>query len=185
MEKESEQLIRRLKAGEVRFLDDIYLAHRDAFLNWITGRFNLGREESADLFQDTVIVFYENVTKGKLTGLTANLRTYLFSIGKNLALKRHRNKAMLRKHEEALKMEIAEAEDPFAENGDERSTAVKAALNKMEEPCLSILKRYYYFRQSMADIAEAMDYKNADTVKSQKSRCMKHLKSMVKNSLNG
>ena len=45
----------------------------------------------------------------------------------------------------------------------------------MEEPCKSILKYYYYENFSMNKIAEAMKYKNANTVKSQKLRCMKYL----------
>ena len=46
---------------------------------------------------------------------------------------------------------------------------------KMKEPCKSILKYYYYENLSMAQIAELMKYKNADTVKSQKLRCIKYL----------
>lgn len=181
----NEELIGRLKNGEVNLLDDVYLAHRDTFLNWISKHFNLRPDEGADLYQDTVIAFYENIRKGKLTRMTVNAQTYLFSIGKNLALKQHRNNARLHKHEDAIRVDAVEVDDPFAGDSDERTVAVKAAFAEMEEPCSSILTRYYYFRQSMAEIAEAMEYKNADTVKSQKSRCMKHLKQMVKTVLNG
>jgi DNA-directed RNA polymerase specialized sigma24 family protein len=114
----NEQLIDSLKRGEVDLLDEIYIENRDAFLNWITKGFNLDREEAADLYQDTVIAFFENIRKGKLTSLTVNLQTYLFSIGKNLALKHHRNKAQLHKHEESIKTESVEVEDPFAGDDD-------------------------------------------------------------------
>lgn len=179
------QLIENLRRGETDVLDEVYLENRDAFLNWITKSFSLNTDEAADLYQDSVIAFFENVRKGKLTTLTVNLQTYLFSIGKNLALKNHRNKAQLHKHEDSIRAESVEVEDPFAGGDNERTKAVKLAFKEMDEPCHSILKRYYYFRQSMAEIAETMDYKNADTVKSQKTRCMKQLKQMVKNVLNG
>ncbi|MFZ6050572.1 RNA polymerase sigma factor [Halocola ammonii] len=182
---ENKELIEKLRKGETDLLDQIYLENRDPFLNWITKGFSLNTDEAADLYQDSVIAFFENVRKGKLTKLSVNLQTYLFSIGKNLALKLHRNKAQLHKHEGSIRVESADVEDPFAGDDDARIKAVKMAFGEMDEPCNSILKRYYYFRQSMTEIAEALDYKNADTVKSQKSRCMKHLKQMVKNVLNG
>lgn len=178
--RKREQLIDNLKRGDTGCLDEVYLENRDAFLNWIRKSFNLKEEDAADIYQDTLIAFYENIRKGKLERLSANVQTYLFSIGKNLALKRHRSMRMIKKHEDALILEVDNVEDPFSEDVDERTMAVKKAFEKMEEPCHSILKRYYYFRQSMAEIAEMMDYKNADTVKSQKSRCMRHMKEMVK-----
>lgn len=175
-----DQLIDNLKRGDTGLLDEVYLENRDAFLNWIRKSYNLKEEDAADIYQDTLIAFYENVRNGKLERLSANLQTYLFSIGKNMALKRHRSMRLIKKHEDALIAEADNVEDPFTGDVDERTVAVKKAFEKMEEPCHSILKQYYYFRQSMAEIAETLDYKNADTVKSQKSRCMKHLKEMVK-----
>ncbi|HKL03483.1 MAG TPA: sigma-70 family RNA polymerase sigma factor [Cryomorphaceae bacterium] len=183
--RNTDQLLKELKQGDTGLLDEVYLENRDAFLNWIAKNFNLKEEDAADIYQDTLIVFYENVRKGKLKQLSVNLQTYLFSVGKNLALKRHRSMRLIRKHEDELVAKAESVEDPFSTESDERIEAVKAAFEKMEEPCHSILKRYYYFRQSMTEIAAALNYKNADTVKSQKSRCMKHLKKMVKTVFNG
>ena len=179
------QLIDKLKRGDIGLLDEVYTENRLAFLNWIKHRFNLKDEDAADIYQDTLIAFYENIRQNKLKKLSVNLQTYLFSIGKNLALKRHRSMRMMRKHENEWIAEDEHFEDPFSGDGDERTQEVKRAFEKMDEPCHSILKHYYYFRQSMAEIAEALDYKNADTVKSQKSRCMKRLKEMVKIGSNG
>lgn len=53
----------------------------------------------------------------------------------------------------------------------------------MKEPCKSILKYYYYENLSMDKIAEVMKYKNADTVKSQKLRCMKYLEDSLENEM--
>jgi len=175
-----DQLIERLKGGDMGLLDEIYVENRGAFLNWIKQKFNLKEEDAADIYQDTLIAFYENIRQGKLKHLSVNMQTYLFSIGKNLALKRHRSMRIIKKHENALIAEAEQVEDPFSEDGAERTQEVKSAFEKMDEPCHSILKQYYYYRKSMAEIAEVLDYKNADTVKSQKSRCMKHLKEMFK-----
>jgi RNA polymerase sigma-70 factor (ECF subfamily) len=59
--------------------------------------------------------------------------------------------------------------------GNEQVRVVADLVEALGEPCKSILRYYYYKRFSMEAIAETMQYKNADTVKSQKVRCIKEL----------
>jgi RNA polymerase sigma-70 factor (ECF subfamily) len=73
--------------GEVGLIQ-IYKQYRSEFLSWSNRNFNIGDEASADLFQDTIINLRKNIVKGNLTNLTSSLKTYLFAIGKNLALTR-------------------------------------------------------------------------------------------------
>ncbi len=63
----------------------------------------------------------------------------------------------------------------------EKNQFVTAHLEKLGEPCHSILKLFYYDSFSMESIAVKLDYKNTDVVKSQKLRCIKELrKALVK-----
>src|SRR6056297_2665809 len=112
--RNTDQLLKELKQGDTGLLDEVYLENRDAFLNCIAKNFNLKEEDAADIYQDTLIVFYENVRKGKLKQLSVNLQTYLFSVGKNLALKRHRSMRLIRKHEDELVAKAESVEDPFS-----------------------------------------------------------------------
>ena len=54
-------------------------------------------------------------------------------------------------------------------------------LKKLSESCKALLRLYYYRNLSIKEIVEHTNYKDANTVKSHKSRCMKRLKSMVNN----
>ena len=44
---------------------------------------------------------------------------------------------------------------------------------------LELLRRFYWDRLSGVEIAQAMNYSNADSVKTQKNKCMKKLKPIV------
>jgi len=69
---------------------------------------------------------------------------------------------------------ISEYDELFNHKNKLIDKVAELAVN-MKEPCKSILKYYYYENLSMERIADVMNYKNADTVKSQKLRCMKYL----------
>ena len=65
---------------------------------------------------------------------------------------------------------------------EERISVLEKALDRLKEngeKCFEILKRFFYQKESMEDIAGAMGYTNGDNVKNQKARCQKKLKELV------
>ena len=56
----------------------------------IRDRHNYGitKEDTEDIWQDVVIIFFENVKKNKLEVLKVKLITYLYAIGKHLIYKK-------------------------------------------------------------------------------------------------
>ena len=166
-------------------LDKVYLENRTIFRHWMRKHFNLTDEDIADLYQDAAIGFYDAVREGRLQELTASIQTYLITIGKHLALKRNRKMKVIERHEDSLQNWLVEPVDPFANEPDDRVTFIQRAFRRMEEPCYSILRLFYYQRLTLTTIAERLGYKNAQVVKSQKSRCMKKLTSLVKEQEDG
>ena len=55
-------------------------------------------------------------------------------------------------------------------------------IGNISESCRELLRLYYYRNLSINEIVERTQYKDANTVKSHKSRCMKRLKSLVSSS---
>src|SRR4051794_41115573 len=87
--KESDQqLIESLKQGNADALQQFYSAHRREFISWVQKAFGYPPEEATDIYQDSIIVVYENILSEKITSLNASLKTYLFSIGKNKLLRK-------------------------------------------------------------------------------------------------
>lgn len=120
----------------------------------------------------------DNVRSGKLVSLDSGLKTYLFSVGKNVLLKKYNDKRNEIAYEDAPMGVDREMMDNNYELNKQKNTLIERIAEmtiKMKEPCKSILKHYYYENLSMEKIAILMNYKNANTVKSQKIRCMKYL----------
>ena len=61
-----------------------------------------------------------------------------------------------------------------------RQRLVARLMETIGEPCKSILELFYFRGFSMEAIAERLQYKNENVVKTQKLRCLTSLKNMVR-----
>jgi RNA polymerase sigma factor (sigma-70 family) len=53
---------------------------------------------------------------------------------------------------------------------------IETCLDRLGEPCKSLLELYYYHSMSMEEIAERMNYKNRFTSKNLKYKCINRLR---------
>lgn len=175
-------LVKKLRSGDTTALDGFYTTHRLEFLKWAYKSYNLTSDKALDLYQDTIIILYENVMKGKLIYLQSSLKTYVFAIGKNLILKQFNKDRRFTNEWDA----VQEEPEMFDESTHElnlQEEAVSKCLQNLADPYRSILQAYYYQKLSMKAIAEKLGYKNEDVVKSLKVRCLKVLKKAVSEAL--
>jgi len=61
---------------------------------------------------------------------------------------------------------------------------VERCLQLLGDPCKTLLELYYYKRLSMAQITSSMDYKNVDTTKNLKYKCIKRLRRLFEEEIN-
>jgi len=121
--------------------------------------------------------------------LSCGLKTYLYSIMRNLWLKRlNKNKkgGLSLIMDDSSEMEfIIIQEDELAEKHEKEQqlNVVAAVLKDFKEDCRKILTAFYFKKQSMKEIAAAMDYTN-QFIRVKKVRCMDALKKKVKERLN-
>ena len=175
-----QKLIERIKIGDNNVLGDIYTEYRKPFLRF-GSNFNLNKEELLDIYQDSIIAFVDNVRNGKIETLTSSLKTYIFSIGKFIAFKRMKHLGKMEQFSldaNRLNYYIQEIEN----NNDYDKYEMelfRQCFKQMGKQCQKILNLYYYRGFSLEEIQENLDYENYNVVKSQKSRCIKHLKSLI------
>ena len=62
----------------------------------------------------------------------------------------------------------------------ERQEKFKIAFEKLGENCQKIINLFYLDKKSIKQIKILGNYKNENTVKAQKSRCMKTLRELIK-----
>ena len=75
-----QNLLESIAQGDLARFEEAYLSYRDEFIMWANKNYYCDFEESRDIYQATVIQFYENVRSGRLTRLTSDLKTYLFAL---------------------------------------------------------------------------------------------------------
>lgn len=174
------KLLQQIKIGNQKVLNQLYQTYRDEFIHWTRWKFSCKELDSIDVFQETMIAFYENVANDKITEFQSSVKTYLFAIGRNILLKRFRSEKKGKIEELEILQNVADklqTEDSI--NLTERQQAIAGLLEKLGEPCKTLLQLFYYQRYSVESIVNTMNYKNASVVKNQKVRCIKRLRTIT------
>ena len=183
MNKIDPQFIQMLREGNEDALVEIYKLYRNDFINWSVKNYSCSEDEAKDVFQDTVIILYQNILNNKFKVINSELKTYLFAIGKfkllNL-LKKSSKQVTLSYFELINGIEPNENAMYEKYDDDHLNEIVKMYLSQQCDDCRQVLEMYYFKGMDMKSIAEEMGYKNADVAKRKKYKCFKKLAEMIK-----
>ncbi len=170
------KIIRHPDSSERSEIERVYVAHRQEFVSWAVRSYNCTVDDAKEIYQQSIIIFYENMVQGKINDLRSKVKTYLFAIGKNKFREKWRKD---KKYESFEPQEtLLQADDLLLEYAEkeEQLKIVEACLEKLGDPCKNILRQFYYHQKSMQDISDLLEYKNAETVKNLKYKCLQRLK---------
>ena len=165
-----------VKRGDDIFLKKLYEQNRPGFLRWFQANHQITEDDAVDLYQKSFTIFYFNVKDEKITSLNSNISTYLYGIGKNLVrelFREHKGRASL---DEIPEIDTASDELFRLEEAAHQKSMVKNILEKLGDPCRSILLLYYFKNFSMDSIASELGYKNEGVVKKKKCLCLKKIR---------
>lgn len=158
----------------------IYESFFPSISNFI--RNNSGTEQDTeDIFQDAIIVLFNQVKKGNLN-LTCKLKTYFYSICRNLWLNKIRTKRITIDITEQDAF-VAIDEGPFQTLivNDEKA-AIMLLLKKMGGNCQKLLTYFYYERIKMEEIAHRLGFANDQVARNKKRKCLTQLTKLVDDS---
>jgi len=175
------QLIAQLKKRDRNALKDVYREYKTEFFRFAL-RYTKADDVLEDIFQDAIIAVYENALTGKLDNLKSSLKTYLFSTGKFMLFKKFRDTKEVATDENYIfdKKEMAVMEDVYKDEGpDEYQKKLMANFKKLGDKCREILELFYLQGMKLDEIVRIQGYENKNVVKSQKSRCLKTLKTLI------
>lgn len=174
----ADEWIARLRSGSTLWFDEFYKENRDAFLLWGGKNHNLEKDELLDIYQNAMIILFENLRHNRMNGLQSSVVTYLYGIAKNLIFKHHRKNELINRHEVRLK-EHYRFLSCTTEDFEKMYIIVSKALARMTEPCKSIIRLFYIEGLQLSAIADRLSYSKTDVLKTQKSRCLKKLRETV------
>ena len=176
-ELNEQALLKGLAQNDSKAVETLYKSHFSMIQHFVTNN-NGSFDDARDIFQEAMILLYEKVQLEHFA-LTCQIKTYLFSVCKNLWLKRLQQmgkySAPLSSQEETISVE--EDLDQF-EKKDAAFAIMDRALNSLGEPCKSLLEGYYLNKKGMQELASQFGYTNADNAKNQKYKCLMRLKKL-------
>lgn len=184
LEKNDNQLLEAIKKGDQRVLEQLYDQNRQPFLVWASQYYQCDNEDAVEIYQKAYTILYLNVRNEKLTQLTSSVKTYLFSIGKNLFREKFRDK-----HNKVVNIDDVVNSDAInglldsnimdEYNDTHQKQAVRQLLNEIGDPCKKLLELMFIDGYSAEAVVTEMGYSDERVVRKRKSLCLKKMREMV------
>ena len=168
-------IIYNIHNGDDDELGKLYLKLKPEFIKLTVKNHMISTDDATDIFTEALFAFRDNIVNNSLKELDVDSKTYIFRIGFN----------MIAKHvKERSKYENRDITDSAEEinNTDDDKLELLAEIMKahMSERCNKLLKLYYFDRRSYKQIQSWLNFTSKSSVKSQKSKCIKKLKNLIK-----
>lgn len=175
--EQEKQLLEGLAANDRQAIEAIYRENYPMVQAFILNNSGNG-DEARDIFQEAMIVLFEKAVSGSFE-LNCQLKTYMYSVCRRLWLKRLQQLQRYGSLVENVEETIAVEEDlEMHEKYNTDLVLMETAMNKIGEPCKSLLDAYYIQKKNMQEIATDFGYTNADNAKTQKYKCLLRLKKL-------
>ncbi len=180
-------IIKEIKKGNKEVLGELYETQRTPFVNWLRRKYSLSEEDALDVYQESILAVYRNILDNKLDNMKSGISTYLFAVGKNIWLNRHRkiDREMAftfkfkDQHQEEVHVNEMRVEE-YHGISSELLKVVSQVVVDMKEPCYSVLKLSLLYDLSTQEVLDRLNYKNANVLYTQKNRCLKKVQTIVK-----
>jgi RNA polymerase sigma factor (sigma-70 family) len=172
------------KISDIDIISGIHNQY-DKVLNWLYDNYfqsvknhvlsNSGSDEDvSDVFQDTIIVLYNQITENVLN-LTTDLKGYFFGIARNVW------SAQLRKKQKTTELEIDIAdEEENEEQYDQLLERIISRVFQKLKPDQQMILSLFSEGLSYEEIADKMDLKNEVYARRKKYLCKEALLELVK-----
>lgn len=130
-------------------------------------------DDARDIFQESLVIYYENMVAGKLPEHTSP-PAYLAGIARHLWLRKMRGGEKVRPFYEEEDF-ASETEIPYSRH------RLLALLERSGRRCLELLRAFYYDNASPEEAAEQFGYSGVRSVTVQKYKCLEKIRDEVKN----
>lgn len=183
IEKKNINIIKAIKDGDQKLLKKLYDDYRQPFIIWSYQLYQCNEQDAIEVFQKAYTILYMNIRNGKLVELTSTIKTYLFSIGKNLFREQFRNK-----HNNTVNLDdisnttaIEQCDSDILDKyqNKHQKKVVRKLLEEIGDPCHKLLDLLFIKGYSTEATATAMGYSDVRGVRKRKSLCLKTLREKV------
>lgn len=171
---------------------------RNKVLAYLRKTFSVSDEDLNDIYQESSEALFMNLVNGKLTNLTSTLSTYFLRICINQTLKfmgkqkkviplfdesKITNKDSFRSDKIDELYQLC-TEDEEAEKISRSEKIVQSIIESMPDTCKNVFQGYYWNNLTMTTIADMYGFANANSVKTQKYKCLQKFRSKYNELMN-
>ena len=170
-----------------RFISD----EQGKVLSYLRKTFSVSDDDLNDIYQESSTALYMNIRDGKLSNLTSSLSTYFLRVCINQTLKfigkRQKvvplfNDSTITNKDAFRPDKIDElyqlcTEDEEAEKVTCLEKIVQSIIESMPDTCKNVFQGYYWDNLTTTTIADMYGFSNANSVKTQKYKCLQKFRS--------
>lgn len=177
------QEIKILIQSNPKEISTLYNSNRDAFFNF-GKKYGLSYDDLSDIYQEAFIALRKHAINGKLDTVKSTLKTYLFGICKFKIYDLLKEKKRTTSYDANLHIAYDNI-DPISFDFKQEELTLEQRLlqtyfKKLGKKCQQVLTLFFSRGLSNDEIVECTDYSDSSVVRSQKSRCIKTLREMIK-----
>jgi RNA polymerase sigma factor (sigma-70 family) len=132
-------------------------------------------ETACDIFQDAMVILLEKIRHGKLT-LTSSIGTYLYSVCRHILGDHFRRDNRDRKMKAWYTVEYRD-DLFFPWEKPDNYARVAEVMDRLGDPCKTLLEWFYYRQKDWEFIASTLGYKDAASARTQKYKCLEKIRS--------
>ena len=181
-----------------RFISD----ERGKVVSYLRKTFSVSDDDLNDIYQESSTALFLNIRDGKLSNLTSSLSTYFLRVCINQTLKfigkkqkvvplfndnTLTNKDVFRPDKIDELYQLC-TEDEEAEKVTCLEKIVQSIIESMPDTCKNVFQGYYWDNLTTTTIADMYGFSNANSVKTQKYKCLQKFRSKyneLKNRIDG
>lgn len=179
-------------------LNHFIAEEKNKVLAYLRKIFSISDDDLSDIYQEASIALYMNIRNGKLSNLKSTLFTYFLRICINQTLKfigkrkkviplfddsrlTYKDSFRPDKIDDLYQLCIEEEETEKVSRSEE---IVQCIIKSMPDTCKNVFQGYYWDNLTTTTIADMFGFANANSVKTQKYKCLQKFRSKYNELMN-
>jgi RNA polymerase sigma-70 factor (ECF subfamily) len=168
-------ILQRINEDDTKVITELYKQFLKEIVLYLTRKFpSFSKQDAEDIFAESFNILYVNIKEDRINKKPGSIKSYIKGICNNLAYDEtiRRDRAEGRMKIEYSPME----EDPDWIALEKKTVLLSQTVSRLTEPCKTLLELFWFKEKSDKEILKLTNYKDTNTVKNQRSRCMIMLK---------
>jgi RNA polymerase sigma factor (sigma-70 family) len=179
---DTNEILTQLFQQKFAFLERLDDQYRPVFLTWAGRRFFTTPNDLEDAWQDSLLVFYENVMSGKLKSLECSVQTYLFAVAGRHLLNENRKMRRFIWQDDAHKL-MQEMPVSIENESEKEREILQKALGQISDKCRKLLIARHFDGFSVPEIKENFQFASENATSVHLSTCLAGLKKIIQTTL--